>query len=123
MRLFDLGIVGFIPKTSSGAIIEAAIRLVLAGGRYIPNRVIELAASRSNLDPPQRIFGDGVAQLTDRQLEVLRRIARGESNKEIARALTLSIGTVKVHAAAVRSALGVNNRTEAAFRAREIGMI
>ena len=50
-------------------------------------------------------------------------IARGESNKEIARALSLSPATVKAHAAAVISALGTANRTEAAFRAREIGLI
>ena len=120
--LFDLGIAGFIPKTSSGAIIEAAIRLVLAGGRYLPQRVIEIAAARGNA-PTHRMASDGLARLTDRQIEVLRQIARGESNKEIARSLTLSPATVKAHAAAVIAALGTTNRTEAAFKARELGLI
>lgn len=123
IELFDLGIAGFIPKTSSGAIIEAAIRLVLAGGRYLPQRVIELASARGESPALPRLASDGLARLTDRQIEIVRMIARGESNKEIARALSLSPATVKAHVAAVISALGTTNRTEAAFRAREIGLI
>ena len=51
--------------------------------------------------------------LTERQLEVLRLLAEGKPNKLIARALTLSEGTVKIHLAAIFRALNVNNRTEA----------
>jgi two-component system, NarL family, nitrate/nitrite response regulator NarL len=122
LALFDLGIAGFVPKTSTGAIIEAAIRLVLAGGRYLPQRVIELAAGRAPpMSSPAPI--DGLARLTDRQIEVLRRIAQGGTNKEIAREFGLSPATVKAHVAAILGALDTTNRTEAAFRAREIGLI
>jgi DNA-binding NarL/FixJ family response regulator len=61
-------------------------------------------------------------RLTDRQLDVLRRIAVGQSNKEIARELELSLATVKAHAAA-NAALGAVNRTEAVMKARAIGLI
>jgi DNA-binding NarL/FixJ family response regulator len=124
LTLFDLGIAGFVPKSSSGAIIEAAIRLVLAGGRYLPQRVIELASDRAGVQgatPP--VSGAGLSRLTERQIEVLRRIAQGLTNKEIAREFGLSPATVKAHVAAILAALDTTNRTEAAFRAREIGLI
>src|SRR6516165_8773442 len=46
LSLFELGIAGFAPKTSKSSVIEAAIRLVLAGGRYLPPRLVELAVER-----------------------------------------------------------------------------
>ncbi|MBU0601525.1 MAG: response regulator transcription factor [Gammaproteobacteria bacterium] len=61
-------------------------------------------------------------RLTPRQLEVLRALSGGASNKLIARELGLSEGTVKLHVAAVIGALAVQNRTEAAARARELGL-
>lgn len=60
--------------------------------------------------------------LTPRQLEVLRALSGGATNKHIARMLGLSEGTVKLHVAAIMSALGVANRTEAAARARDLGL-
>ncbi len=124
LALFDLGIAGFVPKSASAEIIEVAIRLVLAGGRYVPDRVIALAQQRASpATPGFRAADVRLSRLTDRQVDVLRLIARGESNKEIARALRLSPTTVKTHVAAIIAALDATNRTEAAFRAREIGLV
>ena len=120
LALFDLGIAGFIPKTSSGKVVEAAIRLVLAGGRYCPPRLAALAARAVSVLPMQ---DTALIRLTDRQTEVLQLIARGNSTKDIARELALSPATVKAHTAAIIAALGSPNRTAAAFRAREIGLI
>ena len=121
LALFELGIAGFAPKTSRSAIIEAAIRLVLAGGRYLPPRMVELAVERGGGGKA----GGGVAapRLTERQTDVLARIALGRSNKEIARELDLSPATVKAHIAAGLAVLGAANRTEAVVRARELGLI
>ena len=119
LELLRMGVAGFAPKTSTSAIIEAAIRLVLAGGRYLPPRMIELAASAS-ASPVVHSLG---ARLTDRQIDVLKRIALGQSNKEIARDLELSPATVKAHAAAANAALGAVNRTEAVMKARAMGLI
>jgi DNA-binding NarL/FixJ family response regulator len=63
------------------------------------------------------------ATLTGRQLDVLRCLADGQSNKQIARALDLSENTVKIHVAAILRALGVNNRTQAAMVAMRIGLL
>jgi DNA-binding NarL/FixJ family response regulator len=121
LALFRLGIAGFAPKTSKSAIIEAAIRLVLAGGRYLPPRVVELAARQAHAGetaaPPPTV------RLTERQTDVLKLIATGESNKQIARDLDLSPATIKAHAAAAMAALGAANRTEAVVKAREMGLI
>lgn len=120
LELLRLGVAGFAPKTSRSAVIEAAIRLVLAGGRYLPPRLADLAMGASTpVSATDRI----AVRLTERQTEVLRMIAAGQSNKEIARVLDLSPATIKAHAAAAFAALGAANRTEAVVRAREIRLI
>ncbi len=121
LALFDLGIAGFAPKTSKSAIIEAAISLVLAGGRYLPPRIAEIATGR--ISPGlARDFGSGGPRLTERQSDVLKLAALGQSNKEIARELDLSPATVKAHIAAAIAALGAVNRTEAVMKARARGL-
>lgn len=122
LALLKLGVAGFAPKTSRSEVIEAAIRLVLAGGRYLPPRVLDLIG-RSGVQPTPPSAMPLLGRLTDRQLDVLRLIATGGSNKEIARDLDLSPATIKAHTAAAIAALGAANRTEAAMRARELGLI
>jgi DNA-binding NarL/FixJ family response regulator len=122
LALLDLGIAGFAPKTSKSAIIEAAIRLVLAGGRYLPPRIAELAAGQRGASEALRSYAAG-PRLTERQTDVLKLIATGQSNKEIARDLDLSPATIKAHAAAAIAALGAVNRTEAVIKARGLGLI
>ena len=120
--LFDLGIAGFAPKTSKAPLIEAAIRLILAGGRYVPPRIVELVSRRPDLGPRQapRVV---TARLTERQVDVLKLTAQGRSYKEIARDLELSPATIKAHVAAAIAALGAANRTEAVSKAQGMGLI
>lgn len=124
--LLDLigdGVAGFVPKTSGTEIILAAIELVLAGGRYMPPRVAELAAqTQAGIDPPAGTRAPKPA-VTIRQADVLRLVAEGYSNKEIARALELSPATVKTHVAQAIAAIGAANRTDAAMRATALGLI
>ena len=115
LDLLDLGIAGFAAKTASGAVIEAALRLIAAGGRYLPPRLAEIAAARAAAPvvPP-------ASPLSARQRDVLRLVARGLSNKEIAGALDLAPETVKTHLARVQTILGAKNRTDAATRGRDL---
>ena len=62
------------------------------------------------------------SNLTARQLDVLRRLLKGEPNKVIARQLGLVEGTVKIHIAGILRALQVQNRTQAVVRAQELGL-
>ncbi len=62
-------------------------------------------------------------ELTEREFEVLLKIVQGLSNKEIAKELFITHHTVKAHISAIFKKLGVGNRTEAAMKARDIGLI
>lgn len=116
LALLDDGVAGFISKSANIAVITAAIDLVMAGGRYLPSRLAELAATGPVAAKPQQ-------RLSPRQLAVLRLIGDGETNKDIARELAISPATVKVHIAQAMAALGAVNRTDAAMKARDLGVI
>jgi DNA-binding NarL/FixJ family response regulator len=110
--LLMLGVSGFIPKTDSPAVIALAVRLILAGGIYVPPHLV----ASTPVPPP----GDdaGTSGLTARQMQVVRLLARGLSNKAIARELGVSEGTIKVHLLAMFRVLGVRNRTSAVLEAQ-----
>jgi DNA-binding NarL/FixJ family response regulator len=107
------GALGFIPKSERPEVLLGALRLVRAGGMYVPPRLLEATAA-----PAATTAGE----LTPRQLDVLACLMRGEPNKLIARALGLTEGTVKIHIAAILRVLQARNRTEAVLRARELGI-
>jgi len=109
------GAVGFIPKSERSEVLLNALRLVQAGGTYVPSRMLDNAARQ----PPADLHS---ADLTPRQLDVLQCLLRGEPNKQIARQLGLTEGTVKIHIAAILRALHARNRTEAVVRARSLGI-
>jgi two-component system, NarL family, nitrate/nitrite response regulator NarL len=126
LDLLDRGVAGFAPKTASGAIVEAAMRLILAGGRYLPPRLAEIASARID-DGSVTAIRDDVARLaerlTERQMQVLRLMAQGQSNKEIARALDLAPSTVKTHLSQLLTHLGATNRTDASIKARMLDLV
>lgn len=123
LAALDMGVDGFIPKTAEPGVVEAAIRLVLAGGRYLPPRVADIVAGlRARAAAPESPAEGPYGRISDRQREVLKFLASGRSNKEIAEVLALSPATVKSHVAHILAVLGVANRTEAAMSARAKGM-
>ncbi len=116
------GAMGYIPKTSSPDVMMSAIKLVLSGGVYVPPHVL----GANSLQEEQNLVqgglkdssktsshGQGVAQLTQRQLEVLDLMALGKQNRDIANDLGLNVGTVKMHSSRIFKTLNVQNRTEA----------
>jgi len=112
-ELLRLGVCGFIPKSDSSIVIVSAVRLILAGGTYVPPRLLNAASG----NPRPAADADRLG-LTARQYDVLRLLGQGMSNKVIARELGITEGTVKVHLLAVFRALNVRNRTAAVVAAQ-----
>ncbi len=123
----ELGALGYIPKAYSPDVMLSAVRLVLAGGVFVPQMMLSGIASPATT-PPRVAEPAGEARaasldqlrslLTERQIDVLRLLSEGKPNKLIARDLGISEGTVKIHLAAIFRALDVRNRTEAVVAAR-----
>lgn len=114
------GAAGFIPKASSNEVMVSALRLVLAGGKYLPAEVLargDAGAARATEAVSVESLG-----LSPRQLEVLELIARGQPNKIICSELGLAERTVKAHVTEVLRALGVSSRTQAALAAARLGL-
>ena len=121
--MFDRGALGFIPKSSSPAVIVSALRLVLAGGTYLPPEImLSGRAQAATQPPPATPGGDRGLGLTPRQAEVMDLLLAGKPNKVICRELDLAEGTVKNHVAAVLKALGATNRVEAVIAAAKLGI-
>lgn len=118
-KALDCGAAGYIHKSAAPKVMLTALGLVLAGGIYVPPDLVH-APDATDSDPSAPP-GTASEALTARQRDVLRLIAQGRSNKQIARNLALSENTVKIHVAAILRTLGASNRTEAVMRAREGG--
>jgi DNA-binding NarL/FixJ family response regulator len=122
-KALDIGASGYVTKTEPRSTIEEAIRMVAGGGIYVPRefRNPDTAPPANEGTPDAR---DPLqVSITPRQREVLALVARGKSNKAVARDLDLTENTVKIHVAAVLKALGVRNRTEAVMAARRLGLL
>ncbi|MEA1049431.1 response regulator transcription factor [Lamprobacter modestohalophilus] len=147
-KAIDCGASGYVPKSTPASLMLQALRLILAGGVYFPAELIRHPQDSAGLPQPlPRTLPESVATtrdsaaavandelidteqraaditLTARQLEVLALVAKGRSNKKIARELGLSEFTVKAHLAAILRALGVSNRIEASVVARSRGLV
>ncbi|MGH9955868.1 MAG: response regulator [Pyrinomonadaceae bacterium] len=110
-QLLRAGASGYVLKQSPPAELLHAIRAVAAGGKYLDPSVAGRVIGTFT-DPHQPFEGKSIANLTDREAEVLRLIAWGYSNKEIAARLELSVKTVEVHKANAMKKLGMRSRID-----------
>lgn len=137
-QTLDIGVAGYIPKTSSNSLIISAINLVLAGGVYIPHELLYSAKTTLPTQEKQKEYMAPLKTLekltisntentskglTDRQIDIVKCIAEGLSNKQIAYKLNLTEGTVKVHITVILKILNVKNRTSAVIEAAKRGYI
>jgi two-component system NarL family response regulator len=111
-RSVQAGAQGYLLKDMFFEELESAIRKVHGGARLIPVLVAERLAARM-----------GSSELTGRELEVLQQVVDGKSNKEIGILLHISEATVKSHINNILSKLGVSDRTQAATRALQRGIV
>ena len=115
LRAIEAGAVGYLLKDVPHDELFRALRAVVRGERYLAPVVTERLMAR--WQQPAR------ASLTERELDVLRCVARGDGNKQIAASLGITEPTVKAHLVHIFDKLGVENRTAAARVAREQGLV
>jgi DNA-binding NarL/FixJ family response regulator len=112
---------GYLLKGASPETLLEAIRAVAAGGTYLYAPLVSdiaRAGIRRSREAPELL-----GELTERELEILRLMASGIGNREIAEALVLREGTVKNHVSSIFSKLGVADRTKAVLRAIAAGLV
>ncbi len=121
-RALDAGASGFLLKTASPEQLAEAVEVLAAGDALlspaVTRRVIERFGGRREPDPR-----DALPELTDREADVLRLVARGLSNAEIGAELIVGEATVKTHVSNVLLKLGVRDRVQAVVRAYETGFV
>jgi DNA-binding NarL/FixJ family response regulator len=119
------GAQGYMLKDVSGGDLAQAVRTVAAGGALIqPSVARKVVAEFARVAPPARQADAGLAEpLSEREGEILELLAQGLTNRQIADRLSLAEGTVKNYVTAILSKLGARDRTQAALRARELGLI
>lgn len=118
------GASGFLLKDASADDLVEAVRVVVRGDAVLSPSITRmvLRQAREAVLPPIRTDVHGIAELTDRERDVLEQLAAGLSNAEIAEALFLSEATVKTHLGRVLSKLGVRDRVQAVIVAFEAGI-
>jgi DNA-binding NarL/FixJ family response regulator len=119
------GALGYLLKDISGHELADAIRKVAGGGALIePSVARKVLAEFARLAEPARPANEQLPEpLSERELEILRLLAAGANNRQIASQLFLAEGTVKNYVSTILDKLGVEDRTQAALRARELGLL
>jgi len=120
------GAVGYLLKDVPSARLYEAIRAAASGESFLqPSIAAKVVAefARMGSRPSAPSQSDLVEPLSDRELEILQHLAAGASNREIANALFITEGTVKNHVTNILGKLGVRDRTQAALKAKDMGLI
>ncbi|WP_262295998.1 LuxR C-terminal-related transcriptional regulator [Microvirga sesbaniae] len=127
LSALEAGVHGYILKSSPVADLVKALNIVFDGGIYVPSCLADIGPVSSDASaplqerskPPEPVEKTSTPanSLTSRQKDVLDLLVQGKTNKEIAVALKLGEGTVKIHMAAILRYFGVNNRAAAVVAA------
>lgn len=123
LQAITYGACGFITKSSPRAQMTEAIQQILNGNVYLPSDIIRTgkeSTSRRSRHEDNPISPELLNSLTRRQLLVLERMSKGESNKQIAYNLNIAETTVKAHVSAILRKLGVHNRVQAILSASDV---
>ena len=122
-RVLTDGARGFLLKRSSHEELLAAVCAVARGHAYLCAEMTGRLLDRFEILPPPEEADRGLGLLSDRERQVLVRMARGRSNDEIARELYLTCATVKSHVSHILAKLGQPNRMHAALLAQRLGLL
>jgi len=125
-KCLELGVTAFVTKSAPKDTLFEAISKAMVGEQFVPKYLIESVPEVARVIDEVDSGADVeiIAELiTDRQMDILRCISRGHSNKKIARELDLSENTVKVHVSAMLRSLGLTNRTQAGILGQKLGLV
>jgi DNA-binding NarL/FixJ family response regulator len=120
--LLQSGICAFVGKAESGRILQSVIHLVLAGGRYLPDRLLHLFEKKGGGKIEAREPNASIS-VTPQQSRVLELISKGQTNKEMARTLRVAPSTVKFHIDILLRRFEARNRTEILSKAIDAGLL
>jgi DNA-binding NarL/FixJ family response regulator len=120
-RALEAGASGYIVKTARGEDLLAAIRAVMGGGTYVDPSLAGSLLTRHDTTPPSS-DEEGMARLTARERQVLRLVAEGYSNKEVASSLGLAVKTVMTHRANLMDKLDIHNQSKLVQFAMRTGL-
>lgn len=126
-KSLESGAFGFIPKSASRLATLGALRLILSGNVYVPPEVLMEKPSKlpsvgsQRRRESQEQSSPQELEITERKMQVLALILEGKTNKAISRILELTENSVKTYVSEILKSLKVRNRTEAAFKVRELG--
>jgi DNA-binding NarL/FixJ family response regulator len=120
-EMIAAGAAGFIPKSSPPTVFLSALSLVLAGGTYLPPGLLNSGKHDDNTGRNGHM--PMYPKLSKRQEDVLRELAKGKSNKQIAACLNMAEATVKVHISAIMRAFKTHNRTQTVILAERRGIL
>jgi DNA-binding NarL/FixJ family response regulator len=115
LRAFEFGVRGYIPPTVSLEVAVSAMRLVAAGGIYVPASILSRCEQLIRQSPAANPHEDSVSLFTSRQMLVIDALRKGKANKIIAYDLNMCESTVKVHVRNIMKRLKARNRTEVVY--------
>jgi len=118
------GAVGYLLKDAPSEKLAEAIRVAARGETFLqPSVAAKVVAEFARLTRKNESSSSFREPLSEREVEILRLIANGASNREIADTLFLAEGTVKNHVTNILGKLGVRDRTQAAIKAKDMGLV
>jgi DNA-binding NarL/FixJ family response regulator len=118
------GAVGYLLKDVSSQKLLEAIHTTARGESFLqPSVASRLVAEFTRMTRQPASINALIEPLTDREIEILRLVCAGDSNKEIGQKLFITEGTVKNHLTNILGKLGVRDRTQAALKAKELGLV
>ncbi|WP_371655868.1 MULTISPECIES: response regulator [unclassified Streptomyces] len=125
LQALAAGAHGFLRKTASPDQIVNSVRLVASGGTALMPEQVRSLLGEARLQSPQRArtARARLAELNDRQREILVLVGHGHSNAHIARTLRMTEGTVKTYLSRILGLLGLENRTQAALLIYDAGLL
>jgi DNA-binding NarL/FixJ family response regulator len=122
-RVLKAGATGYVLKKSAASDLVAAIRAVHGGGSFLDPKVAGAVIAGYLQGAPEETVDVDLDRLTDREREVLKLVAEGHTNQEVADLLCLSVNTVLTHRASLMAKLDIHNRTELIKFALRHGLI